>query len=296
MTTLDISFIYSLDGIYQEGFVKMELNASFTDLFSHFDQKLQGLTICLAIKQNSGQEWQEALLHNVVSQLSSLRISLSLIKSRLREQKEILDKANILKNKLQSALEVANYAKENIPGHLSKNIPAQVNVSETESSVSVKSSANSDNVPLTEIQLTTLEKKYPVSPVSHHDESSKNYINYLKVAEYDAVPKYMKGRLTYNKINSVIDEINKTFEIKYKLMHQKKSTLPEKKKQIYKAYKEQENAQAQGFSFIIDADLKEHTNIRIDATLRSIIVILRHCGRIKEIRGGGLTRYAITFY
>lgn len=38
----------------------------------------------------------------------------------------------ILKNKLQSALEVANYAKENIPGHLSKNIPAQVNVSETE--------------------------------------------------------------------------------------------------------------------------------------------------------------------
>lgn len=77
------------------GFVKMELNASFTDLFSHFDQKLQGLTICLAIKQNSGQEWQEALLHNVVSQLSSLRISLSLIKSRLREQKEILDKANV---------------------------------------------------------------------------------------------------------------------------------------------------------------------------------------------------------
>lgn len=56
----------------------------------------------------------------------------------------------------------------------------------------------------------------------------------------------MKGRLTYNKINSVIDEINKTFEIKYKLLRQKKSTLPEKKKQIYKAYKEQENAQTQG--------------------------------------------------
>lgn len=57
------------------------------------------------------------------------------------------------------------------------------------SSVSVKSSANSDNVPLTEIQLNTFEKKFPVSPVSHHDESSKNYVNYLKVAEYDAIPK-----------------------------------------------------------------------------------------------------------
>ena len=58
--------------------------------------------------------------------------------------------------------------------------------------------------------------------------------------------RYMKGRMSYKQINSVIDELDKTFEIKYKLLRQKKSTLPEKKKQIYTAYKEQENAQSQG--------------------------------------------------
>ena len=73
----------------------MELNGSLADLFSHFDQKLQVLHVSLAIKQNSGQEWQESLVENVFSQLSSLKISLSLIKSRLREQKVILDKANV---------------------------------------------------------------------------------------------------------------------------------------------------------------------------------------------------------
>ena len=38
----------------------------------------------------------------------------------------------VLKSKLQSALEVANYAKENILEHLPKNIPARVDISEAE--------------------------------------------------------------------------------------------------------------------------------------------------------------------
>ena len=55
-------------------------------------------------------------------------------------------------------------------------------------SVSVKSSVNTDNIPLSDIQLNP-EKKPLVSPVSYQHEYSKNYINYLTVAEFDAVPK-----------------------------------------------------------------------------------------------------------
>ena len=60
----------------------------------------------------------------------------------------------------------------------------------------------------------------------------------------------MKGRLTYEQINSSIDELNKVFAAKYKLM-----TIPSKaqmdsvKKKI-KAYKGQENKETKGrFAF-----------------------------------------------
>lgn len=46
-----------------------------------------------------------------------------------------------------------------------------------------------------------------------------------------------------------------------------------------------------GCYFIVDADLKEHGSTKIDSVARSILTTLRHCGRIREVRGGQLTRY-----
>lgn len=47
-----------------------------------------------------------------------------------------------------------------------------------------------------------------------------------------------------------------------------------------------------GEHFIVDGDIKEFTNFKMDSVGRSVLTILRHVGRIKEIRGGKLTRYA----
>lgn len=46
-----------------------------------------------------------------------------------------------------------------------------------------------------------------------------------------------------------------------------------------------------GCYFIVDVDIKEHGGTKIDKVANSILTILRHCGRIKEVRGGQLTRY-----
>lgn len=47
-----------------------------------------------------------------------------------------------------------------------------------------------------------------------------------------------------------------------------------------------------GEHFIVDGDIKEFTHFKMDSVGRSVLTILRHVGRIKEIRGGKLTRYA----
>ena len=45
----------------------------------------------------------------------------------------------------------------------------------------------------------------------------------------------------------------------------------------------------------MEADIKEFTALKVDKRFHVILNILRHCRRLSEVRGGGLTRYVITW-
>lgn len=51
-----------------------------------------------------------------------------------------------------------------------------------------------------------------------------------------------------------------------------------------------------GEYFIVEEDIKEFSTLKMDSVGRAILTVLRHCGRIKEIRGSGHTRYACINY
>ena len=59
----------------------------------------------------------------------------------------------------------------------------------------------------------------------------------------------MKGRLTYQQVNTVIDELNKAFTAKYKLLRQKKSTLNDRNRKRYETLKMQESKDTKGSVF-----------------------------------------------
>ncbi len=137
--------------------------------------------------------------------------------------------------------------------------------------------------------------------------------------------------MTYDHINKAVDEINKAFGAKYRLMTLPKSEKTESAKKRTVAYKAQDNKDSKGntmsncgfqnqetlrrvayavvpktkanktknkptFSghyYVVDADLKEFSNLKMDSLGRAVLNILRHCRRLKEIRGAGLTRYAV---
>lgn len=56
----------------------------------------------------------------------------------------------------------------------------------------------------------------------------------------------MKGRLSYDNINSMIDGINLTVTSKYAIMHKSPKTLSDFKRKKYHKYKEQENKNTKG--------------------------------------------------
>lgn len=56
----------------------------------------------------------------------------------------------------------------------------------------------------------------------------------------------MKGRITYQQINFFVEELNKVFKAKYKLLKQKKSSLSEPNRARYETLKMQESKDTTG--------------------------------------------------
>nr|KAG5701320.1 hypothetical protein BaRGS_006094 [Batillaria attramentaria] len=103
----------------------------------------------------------------------------------------------------------------------------------------------------------------------------------------------MKGRLTYQQVNTFIDEMNKACKSKYKLLRQKKSTLNDANRKRFETLKMQESKDTAGAYFVTESDLQEWSNVKLSKENRSILTVLRHCGRMYEIRSGSLVRYAV---
>ncbi|KAH7942574.1 hypothetical protein HPB49_025402 [Dermacentor silvarum] len=123
-----------------------------------------------------------------------------------------------------------------------------------------------------------------------------NYIAHLSEGEFAHVPKYMKGRFTLAALNKLVDAFNKALASKYELLALPKSRLKEAQWKRVTAYNQQETAETKRLCFLVDDDLTKggvggFESIRI---VTQFIVVMRHCGRIREIRGPErIVRYVV---
>merc|ERR1711988_679071 len=103
--------------------------------------------------------------------------------------------------------------------------------------------------------------------------------------ELDSISKYMKGRLTITRLNAAIAEINHLLYKKYTLMNKAMSKMSDQQVKKVKAYRQQENEETRGYYFFTDQDLRDCPKLKLDATGKSILNVLRHLSRIKELGG-----------
>uniref|UniRef100_A0A2K6KT18 SKA complex subunit 1 n=3 Tax=Colobinae TaxID=9569 RepID=A0A2K6KT18_RHIBE len=134
----------------------------------------------------------------------------------------------------------------------------------------------------------SLEEDY--KDVEHLKENIPSHLPQVTVAQ----SWYMKSRLTYGQINDVIKEINKAVISKYKILHQPKKSMNSVARNLYHRFIDEETKDTKGRYFIVEADIKEFTTLKVDKKFHVLLNILRHCRRLSEVRGGGLTRYVIT--
>lgn len=266
----------------------MELG-SLPMLMNHFCEKLEGIRFMIDLKNKKADEDEEEStcqehIEHLSEDIDSLSAILLDIKSVLKQRQQKVDEMKALTESLD--ISSLQHLLDNIPPHLPKPVkadPPQQKSCESRTVVESSSSNDKENIP---------DKR---SQSRGRRQAKAVYIPalvYITVEEFEEVPKYMKGRLNYNQVNTAIDELNKALSEKYKILGMKRTTLNDANRKRYERYKEQESKDTKGEHFIVDTDIKEFTNFKLDSVGRSVLTILRHCGRTKEIRGGRLTRYA----
>ncbi|XP_014780089.1 spindle and kinetochore-associated protein 1 [Octopus bimaculoides] len=266
------------------------------ELFIQFQERLDVINNMISLKECKEEDWYETSMSSIFNQLSTFEVTFAAMKSRLKDFREALENANVLKENLKETIEIAMHMKENLPEHFNNN-KATIKITLDSASVSETNSAcNLKENTKKKVNLSPAEVPQKITENKNLLEKEVKYIEFLTVPQFDSIPKYMKGRITYKLVNNVIEELTKCFEAKYSIMSLKRKAVPEKKKHIYEMYKAQETADTEGVYFIVENDMKEYSKLRNAPTTRSILVMLRHVGLIREIRGGGLVRYAATFY
>ncbi|XP_050037090.2 uncharacterized protein [Dermacentor andersoni] len=115
--------------------------------------------------------------------------------------------------------------------------------------------------------------------------SCANCIAYLSEGEFASVPKYMKGRFTLPALNKLVDSFNKALASKYQLLALPKSRLKDAQWKRVTAYHQQETAETKRLCFLVDDDLTKGGGFESTRVVTQFMVVMRHCGRIREIRG-----------
>jgi hypothetical protein len=112
---------------------------------------------------------------------------------------------------------------------------------------------------------------------------------YLTTDELASAPAYMRTRISIEKVNNAVDEVQATFRQKYELLRVPGRSLAGEQKRQQSAYKqfEMEHPKMKGLLYISEDDLRAARHVKQDQTGKNILSILRHVQRLKEVSAGG---------
>ncbi|XP_039176422.1 spindle and kinetochore-associated protein 1 [Crotalus tigris] len=251
------------------------ISSNLNDLCFHLNSKISNIKKSLQLRKIDQDPSLKTVLNKVVHEMFLLNSLLNKLEEEYHHQWRLQKKLKELQASVERDYLEAQRLGENVPIYLPQATQG--------SSIGI-----------------ALKEKEPCK--AEENKSSKKLAKvskcireapFITAEEFENVPSYMKGRLTHSQVNAVVAEINKAVASKYSIMRQPVKTMVNATRNLYFRFQEEETKDTKGEYFIVDADIEEFTSLKVDKRFHSILTILRHCHRVREIRGSRLVRYAL---
>ncbi|KAJ3130176.1 hypothetical protein HK098_005423 [Nowakowskiella sp. JEL0407] len=242
-------------------------------LFESFNERIESLQSLLHLHSQYKLQTQE--YNNLISNIDALETrAVSIRNSLLVQEKQLQHSKNVVIPRLKHVKMSVEHALRNVPESLREEIE--------ENETMVKAAEKRE----TEV---TAKK-------SNHENVKRGggapRIEALSVDEFNSLPKYLVGRATLEKLNSALELVNGIYQDMYTMIHTSSLKLTREQKDRLWAHKQCETEETAGKPFITESDVKD-SGFKMDNVGRALFAILRHLGRIKEVRGGGHVRMLV---
>ncbi|KAM7425972.1 Spindle and kinetochore-associated protein 1 [Porites harrisoni] len=255
--------------------------STLEDIAELFATKTTNLKRCVEIRSAGSSSTCISVLKSIENELKEIEAALDSLQADVKKEKVLLEQGEVMKEAAVKFRERLEHTSSNLPPHL----PGFEK--------KVQRPSKEKDEPLKE-SLQNPRKTKRVKDISTADNGSRfPKLAYLTVEEFEEIPKYIKGRISYDQVNNAIDEIHKVIIAKYKILRLPRSAMGEPVMKKYKAFKEAETPETEGEYFFVDDDLKTYSQLKMDSTGKAILIMLRHCGRLREVRSKKLLRYVL---
>ncbi|NXM64221.1 SKA1 protein, partial [Illadopsis cleaveri] len=250
-------------------------SSSLEDLCFYINEKISNIKKCILLRDIGEDECRKPVLHKIQNEVILVHDLLNKMETEVKQQEKLRDLLKGIQKTAEKEQKEAQHLLEHVPPHLPK---------PTQSCVTVPAVKD-------EGQTKAAEPKRAKKPAKETKVIKEAAL--LTTEEFEGVPMYMKGRITYDQVNAVVQQMNKAVVDKYKILYQPLKSMSAPARNLYHRFMEEETKDTKGVFFIVEADIKEFTQLKLDKRFHSILNILRHCQRVREVRGSRLIRYVI---
>ncbi|CBI38876.3 hypothetical protein VitviT2T_023489 [Vitis vinifera] len=254
-----------------------EAGTSLDSIISSFNTRITELQE-LVIGRNMYPASSITDLTAVDASLKAMELQVQAIKDRLRDEIEAIPKAK----KLIDASLRQQKKLQSMYSYVPSNFPDRVAPSNLESSKSLMSETSK--------QCTNFgsekHEEEPAAPPKEKKGRAPPPLWFITIDELDSLSSYMRGRLTLEKVNAAINDMATYAEANAQLIAAPKKKLAENVWE--RALEIRDIAMTGGVKgkhFFLETDIKGPA-LKLDNTGRAILTVLRHLGRISEIRIG----------
>ncbi|XP_005242961.1 spindle and kinetochore-associated protein 1 [Falco peregrinus] len=251
------------------------VSSGLEDLCLHINKKISKIKKTLILRRIGREPSLRSMFSKIGCEIILLHGLLNKMETEVEEQEKLKNLLKRLQKSAERDLRKALYLREHIPPHLPKLTRSCI------AGLTVKFKE----------QTEVVKPKHAKKPTEEPRLAKK--VPLVTVEEFESVPAYMKGRLTCDHVNAVVEAMNKAVVCKYKILDQPLKSVNGAVRKLYHRFLEEDTKDTKGAFFIVEADIKEFNQLKVDKRFYRIIDILRHCQRLREVRGSGLVRYVI---
>ncbi|NXL70332.1 SKA1 protein, partial [Leptocoma aspasia] len=255
-------------------------SSSLEDLCLHINTKISNIKKCILLRDIGEDDARKPVLHKIQNEVILVHDLLNKMESEVKQQEKLKDSLKEIQKAAERDQKEAQHLLEHVPRYLPK--PTQ--------SWYVAQEPRGFGL-LLAVSRLAVEPKCENKPAKEKKAIKEAAL--ITTEEFESIPAYMKGRITYDQINAVVQQMNKAVVGKYKILYQPLKSMSAPVRNLYHRFMEEETKDTKGVFFIVEDDIKEFTDLKVDKRFHSILSILRHCQRVREVRGSGLIRYVI---